>query len=124
MTSPPSGPGTAPRISRRLRSGSARTTSRFKIVTRSLPIWPAIRMPLNTREGVAHAPMEPGERCLRCVPWLLDMPEKPWRFITPANPLPLETPTTSARSPAANTSALISWPGSYEDASSVRSSTT
>ena len=69
-------------------------------------------MPLNTRDGVAHAPIAPGERCLRSVPWLLDRPLNPWRFITPANPLPLETPTTSARSPASNTSALSSWPGS------------
>ena len=72
---------------------------------------PAIRMPLNTRLGVAHAPIEPGERCLRWVPWLALSPPKPWRFMTPANPLPLETPTTSARSPVSNTSALSSWPG-------------
>jgi hypothetical protein len=37
-------------------------------VVRTPPIRPAIRTPLNTRPGVAHAPMEPGERCLRWVP--------------------------------------------------------
>ena len=36
---------------------------------------------------------------MRSVPWLLDRPLNPWRFIAPAKPLPLETPTTSARSP-------------------------
>ena len=69
------------------------------MVTRSLPIWPAIRMPLNTREGVAQAPIAPGERCLRSVPWLAHSPAKPWRFIDAREPLPLETPTTSACSP-------------------------
>src|SRR5262245_43487550 len=61
MTSDPAGPGTAPRRSSRLRSASVSTTSRFNTVTRSLPIWPAIRVPLNTRDGVAHAPMAPGD---------------------------------------------------------------
>src|SRR5256885_2100719 len=77
MTSPPLGPGTAPFTSSRLRSGSVRTISRFKIVTRAFPMCPDIRMPLNTRLGVAHAPMEPGERCLRCVPWLDPRPPNP-----------------------------------------------
>ena len=54
--------GRAPRPSRagRPRSGSACTTSRFSTVTRSLPCCPAIRMPLNTRLGVAQAPIAPG----------------------------------------------------------------
>src|SRR5439155_3954646 len=69
ITRLPAAPGTAPRSSNRCRSGSELTTSRFRTVTRSLPIWPAIRVPLNTRDGVAEAPMEPGERCLRSVPW-------------------------------------------------------
>ena len=59
------------------------------------PNWPAIRMPLNTRLGVAHAPIAPGERCFLCTPWLPPRPWNPWRFITPAKPLPFETPTTS-----------------------------
>ena len=78
---------------------------------RWFPCWPAIRMPLNTREGVAHAPIEPGERCFFSVPWLEPSPANPWRRMTPENPLPRETPTTSARSPAAKTSARSSWPG-------------
>ena len=32
-------------------------------------MWPAMRVPLKTRAGVAQAPIEPGERCLRWVPW-------------------------------------------------------
>src|SRR5947209_18375581 len=62
MTRPPEGPGTAPRRSSRLRSASAWTTSRFSTVTRAFPIWPAIRVPLKTLDGVAHAPIAPGER--------------------------------------------------------------
>ena len=79
---------------------------------RALPMRPAMRRPLKTRPGVAQPPMEPGERCLRWVPWLAPRPLKPWRFMTPAVPLPLLVPTTSTSAPAANTSALISWPSS------------
>src|SRR5262249_52320518 len=39
-TSPPFGPGTAPRMSSRLRSASPSTTWRFSVVTRVLPYWP------------------------------------------------------------------------------------
>src|SRR5439155_614190 len=53
MTRPPGGPGIAPFTINRLRSASTATTSRLRTVTRSLPIWPAIRVPLNTRLGVA-----------------------------------------------------------------------
>src|SRR5206468_1555246 len=68
ITKPPGGPGIAPRMSSRLRSGSVCTTWRLMTVTRSFPICPAIRVPLNTRDGVEAPPMEPGERCLRSVP--------------------------------------------------------
>ena len=34
---------------------------------RMLPCWPAIFMPLNTRAGVAHAPIEPGRTVLLVV---------------------------------------------------------
>ena len=50
--------------------------------------------------------------------WLWEL----WRFITPVKPLPLLIPTTSTRSPAANTSAAITWPTSKRDRSSTRSS--
>ena len=73
---------------------------------RVLPYWPAIFMPLNTRAGVAHAPIEPGERCFLWLPCDAPWPEKLWRFITPEKPLPLLMPVTSTRSPAANTSAF------------------
>ena len=36
------------------------TISSPRWVTRLLPIWPGPRMPLNTRDGVADAPIEPG----------------------------------------------------------------
>ena len=39
------------------------------MVTFSPPMRPAMRVPLNTRAGVAQAPMEPGARCTRWVPW-------------------------------------------------------
>src|SRR5439155_12841452 len=90
---------------------------------RSLPSWPAIRVPLNTREVVAHGPMAPGDRCLRSVPWDAERPPKPCRFMVPAKPFPLDTPTTSACSPGWKMSALSSWPGLYWSTSSVRSST-
>src|SRR5207244_7990755 len=111
-TRQPFGPGTAPRMSRRLRLGSASTTSRLRMVTRPAPSWPPIFIPLKMRDGVALAPTEPGERCLRSVPWLEERPLKPWRRMTPEKPLPLDLATTSTRSPLAKTSARTSWPTS------------
>src|SRR4029453_13670606 len=58
-TSPPLGPGTAPRTSSSWLSGSACPPRRFWVVTFWLPMRPAMRVPLNTRAGVAHAPTEP-----------------------------------------------------------------
>src|SRR5450432_2347056 len=109
-TRPPLGPGTAPLISSRPRSVSTRYSFSIGVVVRIPPIRPAIRTPLKTRPGVAQAPMEPGERCLRWVPWEEDRPLKPCRFMTPAKPLPLLLAVTSTRSPAANVPALTSWP--------------
>ena len=74
------------------------------------PIRPAILMPLNTRPGVAQPPIEPGERCLRCDTVRAPRPWKPWRFMTPAKPLPLVVPTTSTVCPALNVSTVSSWP--------------
>ena len=34
---------------------------------RLLPYWPAMRTPLNTRAGVAHAPIDPGRAVLLVV---------------------------------------------------------
>ena len=47
-------------------------------------------MPLNTREGVAEAPIEPGARTL-CEPWDFGPAAKLWRLIVPWKPLPFET---------------------------------
>ena len=38
-------------------------------------------MPLNTRAGVAHAPIAPGARCFLWLPCDAPWPEKLWRFI-------------------------------------------
>ena len=100
----------APLSSRRLRSASADTTVRFWVVTLSPPMRPAMRVPLNTRAGVAHWPMEPGARCTRWAPWLARWPENPWRFMAPAKPLPLETAVTSMRSPSTSSATVSSWP--------------
>ena len=62
-------------------------------MTRSLPIWPGPRMPLNTREGVAEAPIEPGARTL-CEPCDTGPREKLWRLTVPWKPLPFEVPET------------------------------
>ena len=39
-------------------------------------------------------------------------PWKPWRFITPANPLPLVVPTTSTSCPDSKVVTVSSWPRS------------
>ena len=88
-TVPPFGPGTEPRTSIRLRSGISSTMVSPSWVTRPPPMRPGPRMPLNTREGVADAPIEPGARTL-CEPWLFGPAEKLWRLIVPWKPLPLD----------------------------------
>ena len=50
---------------------------------------PGPRMPLNTREGVADAPIEPGARTL-CEPWDFGPAAKLWRLIVPWKPLPFD----------------------------------
>ena len=84
---------------------------------------PAIRVPLNTRAGVAQAPTEPGLRCTRWVPCEAFWPEKLWRFMVPAKPLPRLTAVTSTSSPADSRSTASSWPISKPLMSSRRSST-
>src|SRR5262249_42737222 len=68
ITTPPLRPVIAPLISSRPFSASTLCTDRFCVVTRSLPIRPDMRMPLNTRPGVAQPPIEPGRRCTACAP--------------------------------------------------------
>ena len=48
-------------------------------------------MPLNTRDGVADAPIEPGARTL-CEPCDFGPLAKLWRLIVPWKPLPLDLP--------------------------------
>src|SRR5882757_3875172 len=52
MTRPPSEPGTAPLINSRLRLTSTSTMRRFSMVRFLTPMWPDMRLPLNTRPGV------------------------------------------------------------------------
>ena len=59
-------------------------------------MWPGMRMPLSTREGVALAPIEPGARTL-WEPWLTGPRWKLWRRIVPWKPLPFERPLTLTR---------------------------
>src|SRR6185312_7537124 len=122
MTSPPFRPGMAPLISNTPCSASTLCTTRFCVVTRSLPIRPAIRVPLNTRPGVAQPPIEPGRRCTACAPWLAPWPLKPWRFMVPAKPLPWLVPVTSTNAPSLKISAVNSWPTSYSAAAVSSSS--
>src|SRR4029077_1110243 len=80
---PPLGPGTAPLSRIRPFSASTAWTVTFWVVTVSRPIWPDIRTPLNTRPGVAQAPIEPGLRWLRWAPCEAPTPWKPCRFMVP-----------------------------------------
>ena len=74
-------------------------------VTRLPPIRPGSLTPLNTREGVAEAPTEPGARTL-CEPWPRGPLEKLWRLIVPWKPLPMPIPATLTSSPGSNTSTV------------------
>src|SRR5207245_9768205 len=57
---PPFGPGTLPSITSRFSSLSMPSTRELRTVTRSAPMCPDMRIPLNTREGNADEPIEPG----------------------------------------------------------------
>ena len=61
-TSAPIGPGTDPATKMTFCSSFLVTISRLRTVTRSAPMWPAMRVPLKTRPGVVPEPMEPGAR--------------------------------------------------------------
>ena len=78
-------------------------------MTRLLPIWPGIFIPLKTRAGKALAPIEPGARTL-CEPWLTGPRLKLWRLIPPWKPLPIETPETLTLWPASKDSTVTSSP--------------
>src|SRR6266550_4897553 len=94
-TSRPLEPGTEPLTSRSCLSASTRTISRFRIVRRTSPRWPAMRLPGNTRAGLWFWPVEPGLLCEIELPWLARLDEKWWRLISPAKPLPIVMPWTS-----------------------------
>ena len=96
------------------------TTVRPRWVTRPPPIRPGPRMPLNTRDGVAEAPIEPGARTL-CEPCDLGPLEKLWRLIVPWKPLPFDLPETLILSPTLNASTVTVWPTSSSPASSRNS---
>src|SRR6476659_4685523 len=104
-TKPFFGPGTAPLTSRRFSSGRTSWTTSPDWVTRLPPRRPAIFCPLNTREGVAEAPIEPGLRTL-CEPWEVGPRWKRCRLIVPAKPFPWAIPVTLIFSPGSNTSTV------------------
>ena len=81
---------------------------------------PGPRMPLNTREGVAEAPIEPGARTL-CEPWRLGPAEKLWRLIVPWKPLPLDLPEILTFWPTSNASTVTVSPIVSSPASSRNS---
>src|SRR5208283_5290322 len=56
---PPCGPGTLPSTTSRFSSLSTPKTLRLRCVTRSCPMCPDMRIPLNTREGNADEPIDP-----------------------------------------------------------------
>ncbi len=85
----PSHPGTAPLIISSPLSASTAATSRFSVVTRSTPRWPAIFLFLKVLPGSCRLPVEPRLRWLIDTPWLASRPEKFQRFMPPAKPLPL-----------------------------------
>src|SRR5215212_9447776 len=103
------GPGTAPLTSSRFCSRSTECTVSPTCVTRLPPRRPAILIPLNTREGVAEAPTEPGLRTL-CEPWEVGPRLKLCRLIVPAKPLPIETPETLTLSPGSKLSTVMASP--------------
>ena len=70
---------------------STSCTVRPSCVTRLPPMRPGSFMPLNTRDGVADAPIEPGLRML-CEPWPRGPELKLWRLIVPWKPLPMPMP--------------------------------
>src|SRR5258708_815687 len=56
---PPFDPGTLPSTTSRFSSLSTPSIRKLRIVIRTSPMWPDIRIPLNTREGNADEPIEP-----------------------------------------------------------------
>ena len=85
--------------------GMISTTVRPRWVIRPPPIRPGPRMPLNTRDGVAEAPIDPGARTL-CEPCDFGPLAKLWRLIVPWKPLPFDVPETFTRSPTENASTV------------------
>ena len=78
------------------------TRVKLRTVTRSLPMRPAMRLPLNTRPGVVVAPIDPGALSRSDCPCVRGPPLNPYLLIALANPLPLLVPVTRIVSPTAN----------------------
>src|SRR5262245_5704863 len=121
-TQPPLVPGTAPRTSKSPLSLSVSTTSRLSVVTRSLPRWPAIFLPLNTLPGSWRWPVEPWLRCTTEAPCVARRPWKFQRFMAPWKPLPWLVPITSTICPLTKWSAVISAPTSIRFSGLTRNS--
>ena len=100
LTKPFLEPGIAPFTNNKLRSLSTRRISRHSSVTWLFPIWPAIFLPLNTRPGSWHWPVDPIARWDIELPWVASCILKLWRFTPPWNPLPFDCPVTLTKCPA------------------------
>src|SRR6185437_17137697 len=108
-TSPFFGPGTEPLTSSKLLSASTWKTVSPSCVARLPHMRPGSLMPLNTRDGVADAPIEPGLRTL-CEPWPRGPELKLWRLIVPWKPLPIPMPATLILSPGSNVTTVTASP--------------
>ena len=85
-------------------------TRMFWVVTCFPPILPGIFLPGHTRPGSWDAPVDPGTRWARELPWVADPPLKLCFFITPWNPFPIDGAVTSINWPAIKWEALMGVP--------------
>ena len=99
------GPGTEPFTSSRLRSTSTSWIDEPELRDALAAHAAGHLLPLNTRDGVADAPIEPGLRTL-CEPCETGPRLKLCRLIVPWKPLPIEIPATLTFSPGWNASTV------------------
>ena len=85
----------------------------------TLPSWPDIFLPGNTRPGSCAIEIEPGTLCERLLPCDARCDLKWWRLIVPVKPLPIDVPCTSTSWPTAKTPTGTCAPGLYSAATVV-----
>ncbi len=69
----------------------------------TLPRWPDIFLPGNTRPGSCAIEIEPGTLCERLLPCEARCDLKLWRLMVPVKPLPIDVPCTSTSWPTEKT---------------------